>query len=177
MRKILIGGGARCGKSELALRLARGLGERRIFIATAEAGDAEMASRIVRHSKERGPDFRTLEVPFELEAAFRSLKDVDVVVLDCLTLWLSNLLCRGFNEDDILRRFKDWAAAARGLRCHLIVVSNEVGLGLVPETPLGRVFRDVAGRAHRLLAEGSDEVYFGVMGQMLRLKPAPVEAV
>lgn len=176
-KKILIGGGARCGKSEFALRLARGLGERRVFVATAEAGDAEMASRIVRHSKERGPDFRTLEVPYELEDAFRKLKDVDVVVLDCLTLWMSNMLCRGFGEDEILARFKNWAAAARDLRCHLVVVTNEVGLGLVPETPLGRAFRDVAGRAHRILAEGADEVYFGVMGQMLRLKPGPVEVV
>lgn len=177
MKTILIGGGARSGKSELALRLARGLGERRVFIATAEAGDAEMAARIVQHSRERGPGFRTLEVPYDLEAAFRGLKDVDVVVLDCLTLWLSNLLCRGFGEEEALERLRRWAWAAGELRCHLIVVSNEVGLGLVPETPLGRAFRDVAGRAHRLLAEKADEVYFGAMGQMLRLKPGPVEAV
>lgn len=175
MKRILVGGGARSGKSAFALRRARELGPRRVFVATAEPGDAEMAERIARHVRERGPAWRTLECPMDLEAAFAGLRDVDVVLLDCLTFWISNLLCRGLTEDEALARVRSWEERVREVPYHLVVVTNEVGLGLVPETPLGRAFRDVAGRAHQLLAARANEIYFGVMGQILRLKPAPVE--
>ncbi|HEX7900849.1 MAG TPA: bifunctional adenosylcobinamide kinase/adenosylcobinamide-phosphate guanylyltransferase [Planctomycetota bacterium] len=177
MKRILVGGGARSGKSAFALRRARELGPRRAFVATAEAGDAEMAARIARHVQERGPAWRTIECPLELEAAFAGLKDVDVVLLDCLTFWISNLLCGGLSEEEALARVRRWEERVREAPYHLVVVTNEVGLGLVPETPLGRAFRDVAGRAHQLLAPRANEVYFGMMGQILRLKPEPVEVV
>ena len=177
MKRVLVGGGARGGKSAFALRRARELGIRRVFVATAEAGDAEMAARIARHVRERGPEWRTLECPLELEEALAGLRDVDVVLVDCLTLWISNLLCRGLSEDEALARVRRFEERLHKALCHVVVVTNEVGLGLVPETPLGRSFRDVAGRAHQLLAAGADEIYFGVMGQILRLKPGPVEVV
>jgi len=177
MKRILVGGGARCGKSAFGLRRARELGPRRLFVATAEARDAEMAARVARHAAERGDAFRTVECPLELEAAFREPRDVDVVLLDCLSFWLANLLFQGLGEAEVDARVAAWEEIVRAAPYHVVVVSNEVGMGLVPETPLGRVFRDVAGRAHRRLAAGADEVYFGAMGLMLRLKPGPVEDV
>src|SRR5262245_54938624 len=101
---ILIGGGVRTGKSAFALNLARRLGPRRLYIATAEARDAEMATRISRHARERGSDFRTLEAPIEVVDALAASKEADVAVVDCLTLWLSNLLLRGDSEEAILRQ-------------------------------------------------------------------------
>lgn len=167
----LVGGGARSGKSAFALDLARRIGPRRVFLATAEPCDDEMAKRIRRHADERGAEFRTLEVPVEVVEALRMLDDADVVVVDCLTLWISNLLLQGRDEEAILAESKRLAAVLRSKPYHSILVTNEVGMGLVPETPLGRVFRDVCGRVHQALAREADEVYFGAMGILLRLKP------
>ncbi len=174
---ILVGGGARSGKSKLSLTLARRLGQRRLFLATAQAGDEEMRQRIGRHRRTRGDDFRTLEEPLALPEVLRRESDHDVVVIDCLTLWLANLLIAGLESEAIARRVGELAEVLRRGRAHAIVVTNEVGLGLVPETPLGRTFRDVAGLAHQRLATEADEVYFGVMGVMLRVKPGPVVPV
>jgi adenosylcobinamide kinase / adenosylcobinamide-phosphate guanylyltransferase len=171
---ILVGGGTRCGKSDLALALARRLGRRRLFLATAQAGDDEMRQRILRHRRTRGDDFRTLEEPLAVPELLRQPPDDDVVVLDCLTLWLSNLLLDGREPAEVLRRVEALADVLRRRPAHAVVVTSEVGLGLVPETPLGRTFRDVAGLAHQCLAAAADEVYFGAMGIMLRLKPGPV---
>ncbi len=170
---ILIGGGARSGKSTFALTRARRMGARRVFVATAERCDDEMSRRIDVHAKDRGGDFRTVEAPFDIVSAIDGL-EADVVVVDCLTLWLANLLLRGEGEDEMLRRVGALAALLRAKPFHSIVVTNEVGLGIVPETPLGRAFRDLAGRAHQALAKTADEVYFGAMGLMIRLRPAPV---
>jgi adenosylcobinamide kinase/adenosylcobinamide-phosphate guanylyltransferase len=175
-RVILVGGGARSGKSDLALALARRLGPRRLFLATAQPGDDEMRDRISRHRRTRGDDFRTLEEPLAVPEVLREAVGHDVVVIDCLTLWLANLLYDGRGPDAVLRHVEELADVLSGRRMHAIVVSNEVGLGLVPETPLGRTFRDVAGLAHQRLAALADEVYFGALGLMLRLKPGPVLA-
>jgi adenosylcobinamide kinase/adenosylcobinamide-phosphate guanylyltransferase len=176
-KTVLIGGGARSGKTAFALRLARGLGERRVYIATATAGDGEMAARIARHRQERGAAFETVEEPLRLPRALRELARCDVVVVDCLTLWLSNLLLRDADPDAALREADDLADLAPSLPFHLLLVTNEVGMGLVPETPLGRMFRDVAGRVHQRLARVSDEIYLAALGVMLRLHPAPLQAV
>ncbi|HZT80197.1 MAG TPA: bifunctional adenosylcobinamide kinase/adenosylcobinamide-phosphate guanylyltransferase [Gemmataceae bacterium] len=173
-RLILVGGGARCGKSDLALALARRLGRRRLFLATAQARDGEMRERIGRHRRTRGDDFRTLEEPLAVPEVLRQTADDDVVVIDCLTLWLTNLLLAGHEPEAVLRRVKELADVLRQRPAHAVVVTSEVGLGLVPETPLGRTFRDVAGLAHQRLAAAADEVYFGALGVMLRLKPGPV---
>jgi adenosylcobinamide kinase/adenosylcobinamide-phosphate guanylyltransferase len=171
---ILVGGGARSGKSDLALALARRLGRRRLFLATARAGDDEMRERIGQHRRTRGDDFRTLEEPLAVPEVLRQTSDDDVVVVDCLTLWLTNLLLDGLEPDAVQRRVEELADVLRHRPAHAVVVTSEVGLGLVPETPLGRTFRDVAGRAHQRLAAAADEVYFGALGLMLRLKPGPV---
>ncbi len=174
---ILVGGGARSGKSDFALATARRLGARRLFIATAEPGDDEMRTRIRRHREERGVDFDTIEEPLAIPAALRQRGDHDVIVLDCLTFWLANLLLRGDDAAAVARQVDELADALDRRLAHAVIVSSEVGLGLVPETPLGRTFRDVAGRAHQRLAARADEVYFGALGVMLRLKPAPVVPV
>ncbi len=171
---ILVGGGTRSGKSDFALTVARRLGNRRLFIATAQPGDDEMAERIRRHRDTRGADFHTVEEPLAVAAIFQGAADGDVVVLDCLTLWLANLLLQGHNAAAVARHVEELAGVLESRRVHSVLVTSEVGLGLVPETPLGRTFRDVAGLAHQRLAALADEVYFGVLGVLLRLKPAPV---
>ncbi len=176
-RFVFIGGGARSGKSRYALARAWALGRRRLFVATAEPFDDEMRDRIARHREQRGAAFDTLEEPLALPEVIATDRDHDVIVVDCLTLWLSNLLCRGTDVDLAARRIDALCDAIRARRSHVVLVSNEVGMGLVPETPLGRLFRDLAGGAHQRLAAIADEVYLAAMGLVLRLRPGPVEAM
>ncbi len=177
-RIALVGGGVRSGKSAFALSLARSLGARRAFIATAEPFDDEMRARIAAHARERGDEFTTLEEPVALPERIAALTGVDVVVVDCLTLWLSNLLLRDETEgrelDRIEARIEDLAAAVESAAPHVVLVSNEVGMGIVPESRLGRAFRDLAGRAHQRLNRSASELYVAVMGAILRLRPGPV---
>jgi adenosylcobinamide kinase/adenosylcobinamide-phosphate guanylyltransferase len=177
-RTILIAGGVRSGKSAFALTRARQLGERRLFLATAEPFDDEMRERAVRHRAERGVAFHTVEAPRALVQAVREgARQSDVLVIDCLTLWLSNLLLDGLDRADIALRVDELGAALRESAAHVVIVSNEVGLGIVPEAPLARAFRDVSGAAHQALGRQAHELYFAVMGQLLRLRPAPLELV
>jgi adenosylcobinamide kinase / adenosylcobinamide-phosphate guanylyltransferase len=173
-RTILVGGGARSGKSRFALGYARRLGARRAFVATAGGLDDEMRARIASHRAERGDAFTTVEAPVDLPGALAEL-NADVVVVDCLTLWLSNLLVAAMPEPAIDARVEALATVLARRRFHALVVSNEVGMGVVPETPLGRAFRDLTGRAHQRLARGADEIYLAAMGVLLRVHPGPVE--
>jgi len=175
-RFILVGGGARSGKTAFALGRARALGARRAFIATAQAFDDEMRERIDAHRRERGEDFVTIEEPFALAAALAGLDDIDVVVIDCLTIWLTNLLLRDDPPARILAQVDELAEAACRRAFHAIVVTNEVGLGVVPATPLGRSFRDLAGLAHQRLARRADEIDLAILGTVLRIKPMPIRA-
>jgi adenosylcobinamide kinase / adenosylcobinamide-phosphate guanylyltransferase len=182
---ILVGGGARSGKSRFALRRARelaGVGGRVVFIATAQALDDEMAERIRRHRAERDPAWSTIEEPLALAQALRRAGEGEgegapvAVVVDCLTLWLSNLFGRGDGPADLAAAFAEVEAELARRRAHVVLVGNEVGLGVVPETPLGRRFRDAAGSLHQRLAARADETYAALMGMVLRLRPGPVEA-
>ncbi|MEL6344389.1 MAG: bifunctional adenosylcobinamide kinase/adenosylcobinamide-phosphate guanylyltransferase [Myxococcota bacterium] len=172
---IFIGGGARSGKSALALERALRFGPRRVFIATAQAFDDEMRDRIVRHQDERGEQFDTLEVPLELPETLRQISSCDVVLIDCLTLWVTNLLMA--ENEDIQGRMDELLAAIGAVDFPVVLVTNEVGLGIVPMNALARRFRDEVGRAHQKLSNAASEVYFGALGVMLRLKPGPVEMV
>lgn len=169
----LLLGGARSGKSRRALRLAESY-EVRVMIATAEARDAEMAARIERHRAERDNSWRTIEAPIEIvEAIARVSGDAaagsrSVVVIDCLTLWLSNLMHAGA---DIAEETDALIEAIAGSRADIILISNELGLGLVPETRLGREFRDAQGCLNQRLAAAVDVVEFLAAGLPLRLKP------
>ena len=153
-------GGARSGKSAYALRLAEGLadGGRLVMVATAQALDDEMAARIARHRAERGEAWATVEAPLALEDAVRGLRPRDVAVVDCPTLWLSNLLAA---EADIADRTEALIAALEASPAdHVILISNEVGQGIVPENPLARRFRDEAGWMHQAIAGACDRVVF-----------------
>jgi adenosylcobinamide kinase/adenosylcobinamide-phosphate guanylyltransferase len=176
-RLILIGGGARSGKSRFALTRALALGQRPLFVATAERSDDEMRDRIARHAAERDAVFDTLEEPRALPEALAADRDHDVVLVDCLTIWISNLLVDGMPAAAVEERIGALAAALATRRAHVVIVSNEVGMGLVPDTPLGRVFRDLTGRAHQRIAAVADELYLAAMGVLLRLRPPPVEVV
>jgi adenosylcobinamide kinase/adenosylcobinamide-phosphate guanylyltransferase len=184
---VLIGGGARSGKSRFALvrgAAAIAPGGRGLFVATAEPSDEEMRDRIARHRRERDqraagtPRFRTVEEPLALPEALEGAEDDDqVVVVDCLTLWLSNLLVRGAGVDEVERRLAALVEALGARRVPVVLVTNEVGMGLVPETPLGRTFRDVAGLTHQRLAAVADELYLAALGTVIRLRPAPLALV
>jgi adenosylcobinamide kinase/adenosylcobinamide-phosphate guanylyltransferase len=173
-RIILVGGGARSGKSRFALEYARRLGQRLIFVATAQGLDDEMRARIAQHQEERGTAFTTVEAPLALPEALCELRG-EAVVVDCLTLWLSNLLMAGLDASAIDLRLEALEAALARRQFHALVVTNEVGMGVVPETPLGRLFRDLTGRAHQRLARAADEIYLAAMGIILRVHPGPVE--
>jgi adenosylcobinamide kinase/adenosylcobinamide-phosphate guanylyltransferase len=167
-KSILITGGARSGKSALAERLTLGLGRPAVYIATAEALDAEMAERIARHQARRGPDWRTVAAPRALVAALDESDGGPPRLVDCLTLWLSNLMLGA----------QDWRAEAEALaaalgrqRAPVVLVTNEVGAGLVPETPLGRAYRDAAGWTNQTVAAACDEVWLAVAGYPLKVKP------
>jgi len=170
---ILILGGARSGKSTFAERLAAGRGERITYLATGTACDEEMAERIARHRAERSSAWRTVECPLDPASALRAhAADTDCFLLDCATLLVSNLLLAedSAGEETVRRALDALLAAYREAAIDLIIVSNEVGLGLVPEYPLGRLYRDALGRFNQQVTAVADKVYFLVAGLPLDIK-------
>jgi adenosylcobinamide kinase/adenosylcobinamide-phosphate guanylyltransferase len=181
---ILVLGGARAGKSAFAQRLAQAMGRRVLCVVTAQPGDEEMRQRIQRHRQRRPPAWRVVEEPLAVAQALAPFLDAtDVALIDCLTVWVSNLLLaalpgglvQGFRQaevaekavseavEDLLVRYREGPAS-------FIVVSNEVGMGLVPEYPLGRLYRDCLGRANQQVAAQADRVYYLVAGLALDWK-------
>jgi adenosylcobinamide kinase / adenosylcobinamide-phosphate guanylyltransferase len=164
----LVLGGARSGKSRYAERLVEAAASGGTYCATAEAGDAEMARRIAAHRARRGPFWHTVEAPLALAPVIASEAASDhPLLIDCLTLWLSNLLLAGKPVDEETAAL---CAALRLTEGPVVLVANEVGMGLVPETPLGRRFRDAAGRLNQEVAALADRVAFVVAGLPLMLK-------
>ncbi len=164
----LILGGARSGKSRFAQALAEASGLQCLYVATAEALDDEMAARIARHQQDRGPHWQTVEAPLNLSGAITDFgQPGSMLLVDCLTLWLSNIL--GAGRDPALETERLVDALGRSL-AQTILVSNEVGLGIVPETRLGRDFRDHAGRLHQAVASRADRVALLVAGLPLWVK-------
>lgn len=181
----LVLGGVRSGKSDFAQSLAHALADDDVmFVATAEDGDAEMHRRIERHRRDRPAAWQTLEAPQDVAAAIESCREIPaVVLLDCLTLLVSNLVCAAADAldspgaiDRLERAVCDEVAALASIanrrRTHVIVVSGEVGQGLVPESKLGRVFRDLLGMANRMCSREATATYLLVAGHAL-----PVHAV
>ncbi len=174
-RLTLVLGGVRAGKSGYAQRLASEGGGRVLFVATAQAGDPDMAARIQAHRRDRPPDWDTLEEPVDLVGALSGVANrYDTVLLDCLTLWVSNLLLRSTDVDSsragILTETEWLLDVYRRGNASWVVVSNEVGLGVVPPTRLGRVFADELGRVNQLVAAAADDVYFMAAGLPMALK-------
>jgi adenosylcobinamide kinase/adenosylcobinamide-phosphate guanylyltransferase len=168
---ILITGGARSGKSAEALRLVEEFG-RRVFIATAEAVDEEMRLRIERHRAERGDCWETIEAPLDLAGAVKSIEAPDTaLVIDCLTVWLGNLMHHeSVTSDDTPRCAELMEALEQSRVARIVLVTNEVGMGIVPEHALSRRFRDVAGRLNQRVAAIADRVILMVCGQALAVK-------
>jgi adenosylcobinamide kinase / adenosylcobinamide-phosphate guanylyltransferase len=165
-------GGARSGKSSFALQLAAPY-VKRVFLATAEPFDGEMEQRIGKHREERGEQFTTVEEPIALDRALRELPSgTDVVLLDCLTVWTGNLMhyAEGRGEGEIDKQVERFLDALHHLPCDIIIVSNEVGMGIVPENAMARRFRDIAGIINQRVASLSTEAWLLCSGLPLRLK-------
>ncbi len=159
-------GGARSGKSRLAVERARSRGEAVVFVATLEPLDEEMRERIELHRRARPDSWTTVEAPRELARAIAEIPPrTGCVVVDCLTLWISNLLGDGRGEEAILGEFENVLAAARRSPAETIFVSNEVGCGVVPESAAGREFRDVAGLVNQRRVAAADEALWVVCGK------------
>ena len=167
-----ITGGARSGKSGFAERLAHELVGKRAYIATAQALDPEMAARIEKHRMDRSKAWDTYEEPLAIAELLRKLssRHYDVALLDCLTLWLSNIIALTGDGEVISAHSEELIAAIRSFNGTLLIVSNEVGLGIVPDNPLARQFRDHAGLLNQKVAQVADEVYFTVSGIPIRIK-------
>lgn len=164
----LILGGARSGKTSRALALAESTGQKRCYIATAQACDAEMAARIANHQAERGAGWWTLEAPLDLaDAVTVAAKDSDVVLIDCLTLWLSNLMHHG---RDVAEETTGLIATLNAGTVPVIAVSNEVGMSIVPDNRMARDFRDAQGRLNQQIAGAAEIVELVVAGLPLKLK-------
>ena len=173
-RLTLILGGVRAGKSSYAQQLAT-RGKQVLFVATAEAGDAEMEARIRAHQASRPTEWDTLEEPLDLVAALAPvLHRYDTVLLDCLTMWVSNLLLGGYAHDIPAEARRLLELYRRG-DASWVVVSNEVGLGVVPANELGRVFADELGRVNQIVAAEADAVYFMAAGLPLAMKEPTTE--
>jgi adenosylcobinamide kinase / adenosylcobinamide-phosphate guanylyltransferase len=166
MTLVLLIGGARSGKSSLAVERAARAGLPVVFVATGEAGDEEMTARIAQHRRERPPEWTTVEEPAELGRAVAAAPGADVLIIDCLSLWVANVFERIAVEDAAAEAAR-LAAARPGLT---IAVTNEVGLGIVPDNELARRYRDALGRVNAIWAAAAGEAYFVVAGRALRLE-------
>ena len=166
----LVLGGARSGKSAYAQHAAESAaadGGRLVMLATAEALDDEMRARIDKHKADRGDAWHTIEAALSLPQAILKLQSTDIAVVDCLTLWVSNLM---MHERNVEQSIAALLTAAGNVRCPLWLVSNEVGMGIVPENAMGRAFRDHCGRMHQQLAARADSVVMVVAGLPLAIK-------
>lgn len=170
---ILITGGCRSGKSRFALDFANQHFSKKLYLATCEALDEEMAQRIEHHKKMRGPEWQTLEEPIKIVGGIRQYEDgVEVILLDCITLWLSNLLTKGNTDLKIMDEINRFVEMIKQTPASLVIVSNEVGMGIVPVDPLGRRFRDLSGMANQRIAQVAETVIFMVSGIPIFLKGA-----
>lgn len=172
MRKItFIVGGARSGKSQFAIKLAKEKTKKVAFIAACQPLDEEMKKRIMLHKKARPAYWQTFEEPRDIVSLLGKIGDkFELILIDCLTLLLSNLILKNFKEKSIEAEVNQILSALKKIKAKSIIISNEVGLGIVPENKLARDFRDIAGRINQLVAAKSDEVFFMTAGIPLKIK-------
>ena len=171
MYSTLFIGGCRCGKSALALRRAEEFAARRVFIATARPSDAAMRERILRHQSRRDPEWVLEEAPFDVPSALRkAARQAETILLDCVGIWLSNLMERGLSDAHILLHARETARFLERPSAFTVVVAQEVGLGVAPASRLGNRFRDLNGEVNQILAQSCREVVFVACGLPLTLK-------
>jgi len=173
-RKILVIGGARSGKSNYAQSLAKSLGQNVLFIATSEPLDNEMKTRIKQHKRNRPRTWTTLELSHDIAGSFSMYNNSEVILIDCITLLVANIIGDrpepNQAEAQVLQETNSIINMMNMLTAHFIIISNEVGLGIVPDNKLARIYRDLLGKVNQLLAQNVDEVYFMVAGLSLRIK-------
>ena len=171
--RILVLGGCRSGKSNFAKQTADNMAmDQKIYLATSVPTDREMKARVKRHQDDRGPDWATIEEPIRIhETIDRACAQAKVILVDCLTLWISNLLFRGKDEAGIMAAVDLLEGALNRSTCPVILVSNEVGYGIVPENSLARQFRDMAGLVNQRVAQAVDEVVVSMAGIPVQIKP------
>ena len=173
----LVLGGVRSGKSRFAVD-AHAARERVTFIATAFAGDGDMRERIERHRRDRPSHWPTVEAPYELVASLReAFVGGDAIIVDCLTVWVANLMLRGDPDDHVLKQVDELAALLASHPGDVMLVSNEVGLGVHPSSEAGRHFRDLLGSVNQRIAAGADRVVLMIAGQPLIVKDVRVKDV
>jgi adenosylcobinamide kinase/adenosylcobinamide-phosphate guanylyltransferase len=178
LKSILLTGGARSGKSQMAQELATKAGGRVLFVATAEAGDDEMQRRIIMHRKLRPKDWQTIEVTTHIGSEItKNIGDAEMVIVDCVTLLISNILQEFAENTDpavveraVTAEINELLNCIQRSRADFIIVTNEVGLGIVPGDRVSRLYRDLLGKANQMLAESVDEVYLLVAGIPLQVK-------
>ena len=182
-KSILLTGGARSGKSHYAQEMAVKSGKKTLFVATAEAGDDEMRQRIAAHKASRPPAWETLEASVDVgEAIIKSKTQAEIIIVDCITLLVTNVFCKHADyttgivhaaaaEKEVTYEIEGLLRCMNRLEKTYILVTNEVGMGLVPANPIDRLYRDLLGKANRMLAEKADEVYLMVAGMPLKVKP------
>jgi adenosylcobinamide kinase / adenosylcobinamide-phosphate guanylyltransferase len=171
---IFITGGARSGKSTYAQQLAADMSEKVLFVATSEARDSEMKKRIANHRRQRPKSWQTLECPLEIAAGIGAVKDRDLILIDCITLLVSNIMGSSRNmaaaEKKAVQELEALIKLMQKSEYDFVIVSNEVGLGIVPENVMARQYRDLLGKANQMLAASATEVYFMAAGIPLKLK-------
>lgn len=162
-------GGCRSGKSGFAVRIAK-KSKRKAFLATAKAVDREMADRIKKHQKDRGRGWKTIEEPLDLAGSLRKHQSkFDVILIDCITIWVSNLLIEK-KKSERKKAVREFLEVLKNPKCTVLIVTNEVGSGVVPANELAREFRDLAGEVNQKIAKVCDEVYLLVAGIPVQIK-------
>lgn len=177
IKRILVLGGCRSGKSRFAKQAADHMArDKKIYLATCVPTDREMKKRVEHHQDDRGPDWATIEEPIRIhETIDRACAQAKVILVDCLTLWVSNLLFRETDEAGIMAAVDLLVGAVNRSTCPVILVSNEVGYGIVPENSLARQFRDMAGLVNQRVARAVDEVVVSMAGIPVRIKPNQIQ--
>ena len=183
---ILLLGGARSGKSHFAQEYAQRDGEKVLFVATATAGDEDMRLRIAKHKKDRPSNWRTLEAITEIGTQIEAhAGDAELIIIDCITMLVNNIFSHydeqqfdsisdAVLEKEVIAEIEQLQHCLKKVNASFLIISNEVGLGLVPDNRMGRLYRDILGRANQMLAQTADEVYLMVAGIPLRIKPKDI---
>ncbi|MCL5674901.1 MAG: bifunctional adenosylcobinamide kinase/adenosylcobinamide-phosphate guanylyltransferase [Candidatus Omnitrophica bacterium] len=167
---IFIIGGARSGKSSFAVALANKISKNVSFIATCNPQDREMKERVLNHKKIRPAKWKTIEEYYNLSLALEKITSAKSVIIDCLTLWVSNLMMKKYKEKNIMEEANKIMESAKKINSSVIIVSTEVGSGIVPTNKIAREFRDIMGRVHQTIAKKSDEVYLMTAGIPVKIK-------